>query len=386
MSSSFWPTKDQELLLRACLLSGNEAVTAWRQWKSIFESECFDEASRRLLPLLYRNLKNLETPEPLITKLKDEYFYTWSQNQFCLRGIAGLIDEFNKAEIRNMLLKGSALAILYYEDVGLRPMKDIDLMVRYDQVERAMQLLRMLGWKPRYASPEALVPFEQATEFVDPLNQHVDLHWRLMWEARQDLDDDEFWQASIPMQFNGTQTESLNSADQLLHVCVHGAKWNDTSSLRWIADAMMIIRSQKLKLDWTRLVHQAQKRQLTLPMRETLSYLNTLLDANVPPEVLTGLKGTKTTRTERWSYRTRLGANDPLKMLAVVWHWFNSLRVDCEGNVLQRLSQFSRYLQSLWSVTDPWKVPFYLIGKPVKRVCYSIKANLTSSAPSRSQN
>src|SRR5678810_1259298 len=176
MSSSFWPTKDQELLLRACLLSGNEAVTAWRQWKSIFESGSFDEASRRLLPLLYRNLKNLETPEPLITKLKDEYFYTWSQNKFCLRGIAGLIDEFNKAGIRNMLLKGSALAILYYEDVGLRPMKDIDLMVHPDQVERAMQLLRKLGWKPRYASPEALVPFEQATEFVDPLNQNVDLH------------------------------------------------------------------------------------------------------------------------------------------------------------------------------------------------------------------
>jgi hypothetical protein len=149
---------------------------------------------------------------------------------------------------------------------------------------------------------------------------------------------------------------------------------------------MMIIRSPKLKLDWSRLVHQAQKRQLTLPMRETLSYLNTLLDANVPPEVLTRLKGTKTTRTERWTYRTRLGANDPLKMLAVVWHWFNSLRVDCEGNVLQRLAQFSRYLQSLWSVTDPWKVPFYLIGKPIKRVCYSIRANLTSSSPSRSQN
>ena len=387
MSSRFWPTKDQELLLCACLLSGNEAVTAWRQWKEIFELGSFDDASRRLLPLLYRNLKDQDIQEPSIARLKEEYLYTWSQNQFCWRGIAGLLNEFNQSGIRTMLLKGSALAILYYEDVGLRPMKDIDLMVGHDQVKRAMELLRRLGWKPRYSSPEALIPFEQATEFIDSVNTNLDLHWRLMWEARQDLNDDDFWQASIPMQFNSIQTRSLDPADLLLLVCVHGAKWNDTSPLRWIPDSMMIIRSQKLRLDWTRVVRQAQKRQLTLAMSETLSYLNKLLDARIPTEVLAELKESKTTRLQRWTYRTRLGTNDSLKMLPVVWHWFNSLRIDCEGNALQRLSQFSQYLQSLWSVNHPWKVPFYLVGKPIKRVCDSIRANLTiGSSPSGSQD
>ena len=386
MSTSFWPSENQELLLRACLSSGHNALTAWQEWQVIFESGSFDEGSRRLLPLLYRNLQTQKISGPLVSLLKEEYFQTWSENQFCLRGIASLIAEFNQQGIPNVLLKGSALGVLYYEDVGLRPMKDIDLMVSRDQANRAMQLLLSSGWTPIYSSPEALIPFEQATEFTDANNQKLDLHWRLMWEGRPSLDDTDFWQASIPMQLNGVQTRSLCPADQLLHVCVHGAKWNDTSPLRWIPDALMIIRSRKMKIDWTRLVHQAQKRQLTLPMRETLSYLDRLFEAGIPTEVLSQLEGSRTTRLERWSYRTRLGSNDSLKMTTVLWHWMNSLVVNCEGTLPQRLVQLSQYLQSLWSITGSWKIPIYLVMKPIKRLYSTIKLTLRNASASESHN
>ena len=386
MATNCWPTENQELLLRACLMNGHEALTAWQQWRVIFESGSLDEGSRRLLPLLYRNLKNQKITDPLISVLKEEYFHTWSENQFCLRGIASLIAEFDQGGIPNILVKGSALAVLYYEDVGLRPMKDIDLMVSRDQAKRSIQLLISLGWKPAYSSPEALIPFEQATEFTDANNQKVDLHWRLLWEGRPSVDDDDFWQASIAMQLNGIQTKSLSPADQLLHVCVHGAKWNDTAPLRWIPDAMMIIRSAKMKIDWTRLVNQARKRQLTLPMSETLSYLNRLFEAGISTEVLNQLEGAETTRLERWSYRTRLGTNDSLKMSAVLWHWMNSLVVNCEGTASQRLIQFSQYLQTLWSITNGWKIPIYLVVKPIKRVYSTVKLNLRNVFASESQN
>ena len=368
MAATCWPTKNQELLLRACLLGGEEAFVAWREWQVIFEAEPLDEGSRRLLPLLYRNLQSQVLTRPSLEKLKQHYFHTWSQNQFRLSRVGSVIEQLNQAGIPNMLLKGSALTLLYYEDVGLRPMKDVDVLVPRGRAKQTMQLLKDRGWKSRYFSPEALIPFEQATEFVDAGNQNLDLHWRLMWEGRQGLDDDEFWEDSIAVELNHIPTRSLNAADQLLHVCIHGAKWNDTPSLRWIADAMMIIRSPKLKVDWSRLVRQANERQLTLPLRETLSYLHKHLNAAVPFEVLTELEGMRTTPVERWSYRARLGTNEPQKMLAVVWHWIVSLRVNCEGNLLQRWLQFSRYLQSLWSVTRAWQVPFYLIAKPVRRV------------------
>src|SRR5690242_11253266 len=150
---SAWPTKEQELLLRAALLRGDEALAAWRRWRPLFEAGSFDEGSRRLLPLLYRNLKLEQLPDHLFNRLKEEYLHTWSQNQFCLRRIQSVIAAFNEIAIRHMLLKGAALAILYYEDVGLRPMKDIDLLVPHDQARQSMLELRNLHWTPRHASP-----------------------------------------------------------------------------------------------------------------------------------------------------------------------------------------------------------------------------------------
>jgi hypothetical protein len=279
-----------------------------------------------------------------------------------------------------MLLKGAALAILYYEDVGLRPMKDIDLLVPHDQARQSMLELRNLHWTPRHASPEALIPFEQATEFSDVNHQQLDLHWRLLWEGRQDLDDDEFWNARIPMDLNGIQTNSLCPADQLLHVSVHGAKWNETPSLRWIADAMMIIRCEKLTVDWIRLIRTTRERELTIPMRETLEYLRSLLSADIPSKVLTELKTTPTKKSERWFYNTRLGANDSLRMVPIAYHWMKSLRLDCEGNPFKRLLQFSDYLRSLWSIKSRWQIPFYLVGKPILRIYFTIRLALLKNA------
>jgi hypothetical protein len=280
-----------------------------------------------------------------------------------------------------MLLKGSALVNLFYEDAGLRPMTDIDLLVPRQQAKQSIQLLTTLAWKSTYPSPETLIPFEQAAEFKDAGNQNLDLHWNLMWEGRQDLDDDEFWTKSITSEIDGIATRSLNPADQLLHVCVHGAKWNDTSSLRWIADAMVIIRSRKFEIDWARLVHQAQKRQLTLPMRETLAYLVKLLDAPIPSRVVDSLQSTPTSKLERWFYHVRLGPNDTRKMPSVLLHWINSLRIDCEGNLFQRLLQFSQYLQSIWSVKRLWHVPFYLVAKPMMRIYTTFKVSAGSNGP-----
>ena len=371
-----WPNKEQELLLRACLLTGDNALAAWQQWENVVGKRTLDLGSHRLLPLLYRNLHNHGVDESLTVNFKQEYFHTWSQNQFTFHRVAALIREFNRAGVDTMLLKGAALVILFYKDAGLRPMTDVDLLVRRHQAKRSIQLLTSLGWKSKYSSPEAFIPFEQAGEFTHANNQNLDLHWRLMWEGRQDINGDEFWIESVTTEINGVPARALNPADQLLHVCVHGAKWNDTPSLRWVADAMMIIRSPELKIDWVRLVHQAQERRLTLPMRETLAYLDHLFKASIPSEVLNCLQNTTTSRAERWFYQIRLGPNDALKTLPVIAHWIDSLRKDCEGHLPQRLLKFAQYLRSLWSVKHTWQIPFVLFAKPFRRIYHTLKVSL----------
>lgn len=380
-----WPTKEHDLLLRACLLQGDEALAAWHEWHKLFAQRGPDAAERRLLPLLYRNLHAHGLRGPLIGKFREAYNRTWAQNQLSFHRAAELVRAFNHAGIQTILLKGAALAPLFYADAGLRPMMDIDLLVRRQEALPAMRLLNSLGWQSKYRSAEALVPFEHADEFTDATFQHLDLHWRVLWEGRQELGDDEFWAASIPAEIGGVATRTLNPSDHLLHVCVHGAKWNDTVPVRWVADAMMILRAQKYKVDWDRLVRQARQRHLTLPVGDTLGYLQQMLGAPIPMEALRDLQNTSTSSLERRFYQIRLGPDSALKTLPVAWHWWHSLRFDCEGNLLQRLWQFLRYLQSLWGLKRMRDVPVHFAGKLVKRVYQLInwrtRGNWTTARP-----
>ena len=362
-----WPTTEQQFLLRACLLNGTEAIDAWNEWQRHFNSGKTDPADCRLFPALYRNLKKHKITGPLIDSFREEYNRTWSHNQFAFNRAAEIIRSFQEAGIETMLLKGSGLVLTFYEDAGLRPMADIDVLVHRSDASSSMRLLEGLGWISKYKQPSALIPFENANEFTGQLNQKLDLHWRMLWERNQKSTDDEFWDASIPAKIGGVETRTLSASDHLLHVCVHGAKWNDTSPIRWVIDAMTILTSESFELDWIRLVREARERRLSLPMRDTLKYLFETLDAPVPEDVLRDLQNEPTSTRELQFYKIRLGPDAALKTLPITWHWLECLFIDCRGNIFQRLSQFMKYLQSLWGLENLRDVPLHFVGRIRKR-------------------
>jgi hypothetical protein len=374
-----WPTKEQELLLRACLLKREQAIEAWNEWRKVFKRGGTDSATRRLLPALYDNLRKHKISGPLVKNLKEEYYRTWAQNKFAFSRAAEVVDRFHEAGIKTLLLKGSGLISTFYEDPGLRPMADIDLLVHRSDALRSICLLETLGWSSKYKTPSALVPFENANEFTDHVNQKLDLHWRVMWEGSQKSTDDDFWEASIPVNIGGVLTRTLNPSDHLLHVCVHGAKWNDTAPIRWIIDAMKILTSEKSKVDWERLIRQARDRRLALPMGQTLGYLTDTLEAPVPPEVLRELQSEPRSARELIFYKIRLSPNSALKTIPVTWHWLECLVIECRGNLIERLAQFLKYLQSLWGLETAGDVPLHFIGRVNKRVYELVESRFQAS-------
>ena len=68
-----WPTWEQESLLKAALLQGEEAIKAWHKWKSRVDVDQLDPGSLRLLPLLYRNLRTHGVEDPLMNRFKGIY-------------------------------------------------------------------------------------------------------------------------------------------------------------------------------------------------------------------------------------------------------------------------------------------------------------------------
>jgi hypothetical protein len=333
--------------------------------------EGLDVSSQRLLPLVYRNLSVERVEDPLLEMLKLHYRRTWYENQRAFHQMAAVLRSFHEAGIKTLVLKGGALVLLHYKDHGLRPMADFDVLVPTRDALRAIDSIKALGWttESKLPLPEALTSVLHGVGFKKAdASRHLDLHWHVLDECCQPEADDDFWREAVAVQLHGVETLALNPADQLLHLCVHGTKWDPAPPVRWVADAMMVLRSAESEIDWTRLVAQTEKRRLGLWMRDAMSYLREALDAPVPAFVLESLRAMPASKRERMEYRYKSQSfrQRPLGYLPILW--FNFARLTGGADSPPSLPGFVKYLQGYWGARSLWETLFHSLFMLLRRV------------------
>ncbi|HYM70045.1 MAG TPA: nucleotidyltransferase family protein [bacterium] len=380
-----WPTRQEELLLRAALLHGPDALAAWDQWKSIIDFDDIDSESYRLVPRLYCSLRDQGVADPLLGRLRGIYRRTWYQNQLRFHAMARPLRLLHAAGIPTMLLKGAALVLQYYRDYGMRPMTDFDICVPGNQASTAIELLRADGFTPRGAPEEALLDAiahpdrHSELEFADAAGHEFDVHWRLFPESIAPDVSAPFWQDTVEMEALGTPTRALKPADQLLHVCVHGivrgAVGYEVSRVRWMMDVMTILRTSGDAVDWTRLLAQADRCGFIPPLRAGLTYLQRTLDAPIPTGVLQQLRTMPVPLTDRIVHAARTQPPE---------HWGPWLTV-CVGYVehsrslppgtgaLRTLAGMPGYYRRRWRAARVWSLPFDIAFRGMRRVGWTVR-------------
>jgi putative nucleotidyltransferase-like protein len=304
-AAALWPTPGQELLLRAALLRGPEALDAWNEWKArhdLIETN-LDHGSFRLLPLVYKNLRALSADEPLMPRLKGIYRYWWCSNQRLLYRSAGVVQGLADAGIPTMLLKGSAASTLFYKDAGARPMADIDVLVPVAHASSAVAQLSRLGWKPARPRVADLIRYQHSVRMVNSTGEALDLHWHVLAECVRWDADDGFWERSLVVRIMQARTRALAPTDALLHTVVHGMRWNEEPTVRWIADAMTILHATKGAIDWGGLRDEARSQRVLIRLTSGLAYLRRALGAPIPESALQLLRETAPAGIERMEYR-----------------------------------------------------------------------------------
>ncbi|MGD0965556.1 MAG: nucleotidyltransferase family protein [Candidatus Acidiferrales bacterium] len=354
-----WPTAEQELLLRACLLRDEQGLKAYREWAQRVDVEALDYGSFRMLPLLYRNLQRLGLEATALEKFKGTYRQTHYQNKLAFHRVAALLGLLARAGIDTLVLKGAALIPLYYGEAGVRPMADFDLVVGPEQALDAIQLLERSGWEREPGLPltPGFISVHYSWHFRLPAAAELDLHWYVFDQCCYPRADAEFWKSAVPLEIEGFAARTLNPTDHLLHTCVHGAEWSPVPPLRWVADAMTIFGRAAGQIDWQRLVRQAKERRLVPAIRDTLTYLQTTLDAPVPNAVLSDLRHAPVGLIERVEYRSRTSPPGNFPSLRKICFGYLRHRARAPVKGSSRLLAFPRYLQARWGASSLWQIP-----------------------------
>jgi hypothetical protein len=145
--------------------------------------------------------------------------------------------------------RGPALASMLYGERTLRSAGDLDLLVRRDDIPRALTALQARGYAPadrpttNGSVPGPFVPdhhrlFRVATSII------VSLRWAMTVGRPAPLDFAELWmRLGAPIPLAGRQVRSLTTEDLLVLLLAHGFKrrW---PYLKWVCDVDELVRSR----------------------------------------------------------------------------------------------------------------------------------------------
>jgi hypothetical protein len=369
-----WPLPRQVLLLRAALLSGEAALSAWSRWREAADLDAIDSGSYRLLPLLWHNLAAHGVTDPILDRCRGIFRHTWSKNQLLLHRVAPVLRELTEAGIGILVLKGGAMATLYYPTLGTRPMNDLDVLVPAGAAAAARQLLADRGWTPTLDLPPSYLPFLHALGYRNAAGSEIDLHWRAFWEGARAERDDTLWHASRPVRLAGIDLSTLAPTDHLFQVVVHGLRWSDVPPIHWVADATRILSVDGPAVNWERLIAHAERGRLTRQLAAALAFLRRALDLDVPEEVVERLRAHPSGAAERLEMWARM--RPPSLAGGALLHWCDYRRRLGEANLPQRMMGFPNYLRTVWGVERLRHLP----GSLVAKTFYRLRVRLGGSA------
>jgi Uncharacterised nucleotidyltransferase len=297
---NLWPTTQQRLLLTAALADGQVAIDAFRAWRAgVNLDDNLDRGSFRLLPMLFHNMRRLDVRDPLMGRLRGMYRLAWYENHVLFDEAKSVVAALEDNGIATLLVKGVPLTFIYYRNHALRPMADVDIVVRRGDVRRALALLDSLGWRRSVPLSDDDLEFRHAIQLFGPKNRELDLHWHVLYEANDPAADEHFWSGAQPFDFAGVDTRTLDPTDALLHVVVHGVRWNAEPPTRWVVDAMAIMRGGRFPPDWKRMLRFAERWRLTHRLGLGLAYLAEHHAAPIPADVLGELRSERPSIVER---------------------------------------------------------------------------------------
>jgi hypothetical protein len=233
--------------------------------------------------LLYKNLMKsgmLETLEHRQTeRLQSLYYQTVVFNLKLIHDLKEVLHLLNQGKIQVVLLQGISLLQQIYDDIGLRPMTDIDLWVLKKDYPDLIGVLRSQLYERDPVYPNTF--WRGSTAF--------DLHTHILWadriKARELLlakSQEKIYQDTRVIHFEGQEALCLSRYDQVLYLSLHTLKHN-VDRLIWLVDIKNLLADWK-RSDWGGLMNRARE----LGQEKTIQYifflLLNLLDFRLPME------------------------------------------------------------------------------------------------------
>lgn len=306
-----FPNLEEEQFLLLVLSRDEDFPLLWTRWTETHVFDDIDPATMHLLPLVHIRMRTLGMQsDPLYGKIKGVYKNAWVRNQQLLGLTRNIAAECEQQHIPIMLLKGLALLLDVYQDMGARFTGDADIAVNPNNAQKVVATMQNLGWhyqKPWMPDGNNPVPsmyqVSKSTDFDNHQGTIIDMHWNIfgLYHHVRPLDilllrknipsiafQDIAWKHAVPLQHSNFTAVRLCNEDMLIHIIIHGSENGEQRTFRWVTDAAMIIKV--LPIDWDIVLSRARNFNFTAELLLGFRYLHERMNISIPESFIQKLQ------------------------------------------------------------------------------------------------
>ncbi len=271
------------------------------------------------LPLLVHVLgkENVPMDTESLALYRKQYIRNYLSSAIFLRELQQLLRALNDSCIAVILLKGAAFSIDLYPDLGIRPLRDTDILIHQKHIATVTEILHVSGYR-RY-SPAArtiIDDFHGQIAFIkeDDPTIIIEPHWTLSPEYAysRNIKIGDFWLRSKKVRLSEVETCVFCPEDTLIHLCLHLFLHQRGGWLQNACDIVALIRHYDGSIDWDSFLKRIYEYRLCLPAQYSLNQTVQLLDAPIPDFVLRSLSEYKASKSERSLDSLRTTYSGPL--------------------------------------------------------------------------
>ena len=254
-------------------------------------------------PLLYKNLKDIQKthfiPRDFMNKLRTAYHENLARNMYIYAELKRILEVFHEKGIEVIVLKGAALAKIVYGDIGLRPMSDIDLLFKKEDLPNAEKIISGLGYlfqssipPEHYRENHNQIPYIHMEK-----NILVEIHWHISREsypARIRINDTSiikrWWEDAKIIELYSSKAYILSPEDLIIHLCLHFLKhrftmtrngsFSSRGAFMQMCDIFQTLKHYKDEIDWKVFKCKTEKYGIDIPIHTSLFIVDKFIGEN----------------------------------------------------------------------------------------------------------
>jgi Uncharacterised nucleotidyltransferase len=250
-----------------------------------------------IAPLVYHSLAESDViglvPAAETQTLRSSYYANAARNSLLYDDLKKLLLALRQEKIDVIVLKGAALSETVYSHRALRPMSDIDLLVRKEQLIKVESKLLAMGYlfDGHGKTKEFYLEHRYHWVFAKRSDIGIEMHWHIKRPERPfSIDIDGFWERAQWTKIAGVEALVLSPEDLVLYLCQHFWKHNLVGGIRPLCDIAETTRYYGDGIDWTKMANISSEWGMNAGSYLVLSLARELLDAPIPKDFLNGIK------------------------------------------------------------------------------------------------